>query len=58
MESLERELRVAHFETQVDKMSLEQAQEFLKQMHRQMLAREDLYQALLKEKWFEIPPGK
>jgi predicted HD phosphohydrolase len=49
--SLEQQFNVRSFETQVDKMSLEQAQGFLKDLYRQTIVRDKLYQELLKEKW-------
>ena len=49
--SLEQQFSIRSFETQVDQMSLEQAQQFLVQMYKQMLMREATYKQLLKHQW-------
>jgi len=49
--SLEQQFSIRAFETQVDSMSLEQAQQLLKDLYRQMLVRENIYQHLLKHQW-------
>ena len=46
--SLEQEFNVRSFETQVQQMSREQAQEFLVKLYEQMLARENMYKEFLK----------
>jgi hypothetical protein len=49
--SLEQQFNVRAFETQVEKMSLEQAQHFLKELYTQMMVRETMYQQFLKHEW-------
>lgn len=49
--SLEQQFSIRAFETQVDSMSLEQAQQLLKDLYRQMLVKENTYQHLLKHQW-------
>ena len=49
--SLEKSFRIHEFNTQVDMMSLEQAQSFLKELHQQMIVKDALYQSILKEAW-------
>ena len=53
--SLEQKFNIRSFETQVQRMSLEQAQEFLVALYRQMMIREAMYKSFLKEKW-DIEP--
>ena len=54
--SLEQQFSIRAFETQVDHMSLEQAQHFLKEIYRQMMLKENMYQNFLKHQW-GIEPG-
>lgn len=49
--SLEQQFNLKSFETQVDKMSREQAQQFLVQMYEQMMMRETMYKHFLKHEW-------
>lgn len=49
--SLEQQFSLRTFETQVEKMSHEQAQHFLVQLYRQMMMREATYKHLLKHQW-------
>jgi hypothetical protein len=49
--SLEQQFNIRSFETQVEHMSLEQAQDFLVKLYRQMLMREVTYKELLKHQW-------
>lgn len=49
--SLEQQFSIRSFETQVEKMNLEQAQSFLIQLYKQMLMREATYKHLLKHQW-------
>ena len=49
--SLEQQFNIRSFETQVEHMSLEQAQEFLVKLYRQMVMRELTYKELLKHQW-------
>lgn len=49
--SLEQQFNVRSFETQVNKMSREQAQEFLVKLYKQMLVRENMYKEFLKHEW-------
>ncbi len=48
---LEKQFNIRSFESQVDRMTLEQAQHFLKQIYTQMILRETMYQDFLKHKW-------
>lgn len=49
--SLEQEFSLRSFADQVERMSREQAQEFLVNLHKQMLIKETLYQQFLKHQW-------
>jgi hypothetical protein len=49
--SLEQQFSVRSFETQVQKMSREQAQDFLVKLYEQMLARENMYKSFIKHEW-------
>lgn len=49
--SLEQQFNIRSFETQVEQMSLEQAQDFLVKLYRQMVMREATYKELLKHHW-------
>ena len=49
--SLEQQFNLRSFETQVDKMSREQAQQFLVKMYEQMMMRETMYKHFLKHEW-------
>ncbi|MBK4731184.1 NblA/ycf18 family protein [Oxynema sp. CENA135] len=49
--SLEQEFNVRSFEDQVDRMSRDQAQYFLKELYKQMLMRENMYRHFLKQEW-------
>ena len=49
--TLEQQFSVRSFECQVDRMSHEQAQHFLKQLYRQMLERENMYRNFLRHEW-------
>jgi hypothetical protein len=49
--SLEQQFNIRTFETQVNQMSREQAQEFLVNMYRQMLVRENMYKEFLRHEW-------
>lgn len=49
--SLEQQFSIRSFETQVEQMSLEQAQQFLVQLYKQMMMREATYKHLLKHQW-------
>ena len=53
--SLEQQFSLRSFETQVKKMSCEQAQHFLVKLYEQMMIRETIYQHFLKQAW-EIQP--
>lgn len=46
--TLEQQFRIITFERQVDQMSLEQARQILKQLHRTLIASEELNKQLLK----------
>lgn len=49
--TLEQEFSLRRFADQVQEMSREQAQEFLVEQYRMMLAQEKMYQDLLKHEW-------
>ncbi len=56
--SLEQQFSVRSFQTQIQDMSREQAQEFLVQLYTQMLWQESTYKNLLKHQWgIEDCPG-
>ncbi|NEO71886.1 NblA/ycf18 family protein [Moorena sp. SIO3H5] len=49
--SLEQKFNLRSFESQVQKMSREQAQEFLIKLYEQMMMRETMYKEVLKHDW-------
>lgn len=49
--SLEQQFSIRSFETQVQQMSHEQAQDFLVKLYQQMIMREATYKELLKHQW-------
>lgn len=49
--SLEQQFSIRSFETQVQKMSREQAQDFLVKLYEQMMMRETMYKEFLKHEW-------
>jgi hypothetical protein len=49
--SLEQKFSLRSFETQVDRMSHEQAQDFLVKLYEQMMLRETMYKHFLKHEW-------
>ena len=49
--SLEQQFNIRSFETQVEQMSHEQAQDFFFLLYRQMVMREATYKELLKHHW-------
>ncbi len=49
--SIEQQFNLRSFQTQVEKMSREQAQNFLMQLYEQMLARENMYKEFIKHEW-------
>ncbi len=49
--SLEQQFSIRSFETQVQQMSREQAQDFLVKLYQQMVMREQTYKQLLKHQW-------
>jgi hypothetical protein len=49
--SLEQQFSIRSFQTQVEKMSREQAQEFLVKLYEQMLMRENMYKSFIKHQW-------
>lgn len=49
--SLEQQFTIRSFETQVQHMSHEQAQDFLVKLYQQMVMREVTYKQLLKHHW-------
>lgn len=56
--SLEQQFSLRSFETQVQRMSREQAQEFLVKLYEQMIVRENMYKSFVKHQWgLEPSPG-
>jgi len=49
--TLEQKFSLRSFETQVEGMSREQAQEFLIKLYQQMIVRENMYKEFLKHEW-------
>jgi hypothetical protein len=49
--SLEQQFSLRSFENQVERMSREQAQDFLIQLYEQMIVRENMYKHFLKHQW-------
>ncbi|GAB4184737.1 MAG: hypothetical protein Fur006_22440 [Coleofasciculaceae cyanobacterium] len=49
--SLEQQFNIRSFQTQVEKMSREQAQDFLIKLYEQMIVRENMYKEFLKHEW-------
>lgn len=49
--SLEQQFSLRSFETQVERMSHEQAQQFLVKLYEQMMLRETMYKHFLKHQW-------
>jgi len=54
--SLEQQFSIRSFETQVQQMSREQAQDFLIKLYEQMVMRENMYKHFLKHQW-GLEPG-
>ena len=49
--SLEQQFNLRSFQTQVERMNREQAQEFLIKLYEQMLLRENMYKDFIKHQW-------
>lgn len=49
--SLEQQFSIRSFQTQVEQMSREQAQDFLIKLYEQMMVRENMYKQFLKHEW-------
>ncbi len=49
--SLEQQFSIRSFESQVQNMSREQAQDFLVKLYEQMVLRENMYKHFLKHQW-------
>lgn len=54
--SLEQKFSLRSFESQVQHMSREQAQDFLVKLYEQMMVRETMYKHFLKHEWGLEPP--
>lgn len=54
--TLEQQFSIRSFESQVQKMSREQAQDFLVKLYEQMVLRENMYKHFLKHQW-GLEPG-
>lgn len=53
--SLEQQFSIRSFQTQVEQMSREQAQDFLVKLYEQMMVRENMYKEFLKHEWGLAP---
>ena len=51
---LEKQFFVLQFERQVDQMSREQAQDFLKRLNRSFIVKEEMYKKLCKDDWLKF----
>lgn len=49
--SLEQQFNIRSFQTQVQQMSREQAQDFLIKLYEQMIVRENMYKQFIKHEW-------
>ena len=49
--SIEQQFSLRFFQTQVEKMNRQQAQEFLIKLYEQMLLRENMYKDFIKHQW-------
>lgn len=49
--TLEQKFNLRSFESQVNRMSREQAQDFLIKLYEQMIMRENMYKHFLKQQW-------
>jgi hypothetical protein len=49
--TIEQQFQLKSFETQVEKMSRAQAQQFLVKLYEQMIIRETMYKQFLKHEW-------
>jgi hypothetical protein len=49
--TLEQQFSLRSFESQVERMSREQAQQFLVKLYEQMMMREAMYKSFLKHEW-------
>ncbi|NJN74186.1 MAG: NblA-related protein [Limnothrix sp. RL_2_0] len=49
--SLEQQFSLRSFESQVQQMNREQAQEYLVKLYEQMLSRENAYKEVIKHQW-------
>ncbi|MGF1590554.1 MAG: NblA/ycf18 family protein [Pleurocapsa sp.] len=55
--SLEQKFNIRSFETQVQSMSHEQAQEFLVKLYEQMILKDNMYQHFIRHQWgIDSPP--
>jgi Phycobilisome degradation protein nblA len=51
--SLENQFKIRHFEQQVQNMSLDQSNDFLIYLYKQMLTQEHLYRSMILNSWFK-----
>ena len=49
--SLEQKFNLRSFETQVQQMNREQAQEYLVKLYEQMLSKDNMYKEVIKHQW-------
>ena len=56
--SLEQQFNIRSFQSQVQKMTREQAQEFLVKLYEQMIVRENMYKQFIKYEWGLEPPSQ
>lgn len=55
--TMEQQFAIRSFETQVGSMSREQAQSLLIELYRQMVAKDALYQHMLRKQWGLVERG-
>ncbi len=56
--SLEQKFTIRSFETEVQAMSHEQAQEFLVKLYEQMMIKDNMYQYFIRHQWgIDSPPS-
>lgn len=56
--TLEQQFSLRSFETQVERMSREQAQQFLIKLYEQMMLKETMYKQFIKHQWGLEPSPK
>jgi hypothetical protein len=54
--TLEQRFSISKFNLEVDKMTEQQAKEFLKNLYQQMIIQETMYRELVKQQWGFVQP--